>query len=325
MSTDASYQLVTKKFSFIEQINYSRSVNQTQARQKSNYQLSETIKQKKPESENLGASANTLSLPTLTLYSNLIGGNSPDLAYNFDLDRELEFSTAINNSSQKGKIPVDKILFALSCLYVIGVSGWIVYRTQGQLTWLFAPSQLTHQASPEELQFLDYLERSLEVIERKAEANHTTGTDSEAFNQSSHSTLVYVPVYTPSPYPNIPSQPAWLPPVAQIEPPPPPQSLPPAPPPTFASQNSSTVASSVATPTPIAATSTNALHNYVLIGILELGEQSVALFKVNGTTKKIGLGETIEDTGWILKSVSNQQAIISFQGKNRSLSIGEKF
>jgi hypothetical protein len=260
-------------------------------------------------------------LPNLTLYSNLIGGNSPDLSYNFDLDRELEFSTAINNSSQKGKIPFDKILFALACLYVIGVSGWILYQTQGQLTWLFEPLQLTHQVSAEELQFLDYLERSLEVIERKTEANQTTKANSEALNQSNHPTLVYVPVYTPSP----PSQPAWLPPVAQIEPPPPPQPVTPPPPPTVLSQNSSTAASTVATPTPIAATSTNALHNYVLIGILELGEQSVALFKVDGTTKKIGLGETIEDTGWILKSVSNQQATISFQGKNRSLSIGEKF
>jgi hypothetical protein len=312
MSTDASYQLVTKKFSFIEQINYSRSVNQTQARQKTNYQSSETINHKKSQPGNLASTSDSFSLPALTLYSNLIGNNFPNLAYNFDLAQDIEFSTAINNSSQKGKIPVDKILFALSCLYVIGVSGWIVYRTQGQLTWLFAPSQLTHQASPEELQFLDYLERSLEVIERKTEAKQTTEANSEANN---HSTLVYVPVYTPSPYPATPTQPALLPPVAQIEPPPPPQPLPPPPPPT----------TPVVTPTPIAATSTNTLHDYVLIGILELGEQSVALFKVDGTTKKIGLGETIEDTGWILKSVSNQQATISFQGKNRSLSIGEKF
>ncbi|AFZ34353.1 hypothetical protein Sta7437_0762 [Stanieria cyanosphaera PCC 7437] len=317
MSTDASYQLVTQKFSFIEQINYSRSVNKTNARQKFNYQSSETINPKKSQPDNLASTSDSFSLPALTLYSNFIGSNFPNLAYNFDLAQDIEFSTAINNPPQKGKIPCDKILFALSCLYVIGVSGWIFYQTQGQFTWLFAPWQLTHQVSAEELQFLDYLERSLEVIERKTQANQTTEADSEANNPSNHPTLVYVPVYTPSPYPTVSSQPAWLPPVAQIEPPPPPQPLPPPPPPT--------VASSVATPSPIATATTNTLYNYVLIGILELGEQSVALFKVDGTTKKIGIGETIEDTGWILKSISNQQATISFQGKNRSLSIGEKF
>jgi hypothetical protein len=62
-----------------------------------------------------------------------------------------------------------------------------------------------------------------------------------------------------------------------------------------------------------------------LSGILELGQQSAALFEINGTTKRIWLGEQIDNTGWILESVSNREAKVSYQGKTRSVSVGEKF
>jgi hypothetical protein len=334
MSTDASYQPVTEKFSFIEQLNYSDSVNRD--RQQSHSELSAIIKKivdKKKENNDLPSSrSDSSSSPSLILYSNFIGNNSPDSSFNnsllapysFDLDEELEFSVPINNSSQFAKIPLDKILFTLSCIYLIGVGGWLLYKTQGKFAWLFARSHLTQQVSPEELQFLDYMKRSLEVIERKTQANQATETDSNSIARSHSSTLVYVPVYTPSPYPAIPSQPALLPPVAQIEPPPPPQPVLPSPPPPTPQTSSTPTASPKETS--IAAASTNApLNDYVLVGILELGERSAALFKVNGATRRIWLGEKIDDTGWTLKSVSNQQATISFEGKNRSLSIGENF
>lgn len=61
-----------------------------------------------------------------------------------------------------------------------------------------------------------------------------------------------------------------------------------------------------------------------LDGLLELGNQSVALFKVDGISHRISLGENIGNTGWILVEVSNGEAIIRRNGEVRSIYTGQK-
>jgi hypothetical protein len=61
-----------------------------------------------------------------------------------------------------------------------------------------------------------------------------------------------------------------------------------------------------------------------LDGLLELGNQSVALFKVDGISHRISLGENIGHTGWILVEVSNGEAIIRRNGEVRSIYTGQK-
>ncbi len=65
--------------------------------------------------------------------------------------------------------------------------------------------------------------------------------------------------------------------------------------------------------------------SHVLEGLLELGEQSAALFKVNGITRRIKLGENIGASGWTLVDVANGEAIIRRNGEVRSIFAGQKF
>ena len=62
-----------------------------------------------------------------------------------------------------------------------------------------------------------------------------------------------------------------------------------------------------------------------LIGVLELGERSAALFEVNGTAKRIEVGDQIGSSGWTLVSIRNQEAIVRRNGEVRSIYVGQKF
>ncbi|MBE9214184.1 hypothetical protein IQ247_16175 [Plectonema cf. radiosum LEGE 06105] len=65
--------------------------------------------------------------------------------------------------------------------------------------------------------------------------------------------------------------------------------------------------------------------SHILEGLLELGEQSAALFKVNGITRRIQIGENIGASGWTLVEVANGEAIIRRNGEVRSIFAGQKF
>ncbi|WP_414623612.1 hypothetical protein [Calothrix sp. CCY 0018] len=64
---------------------------------------------------------------------------------------------------------------------------------------------------------------------------------------------------------------------------------------------------------------------HVLEGLLELGEQSAALFKVNGVSRRVQKGESIGASGWTLVDVANGEAIIRRNGEVRSIFAGQKF
>lgn len=61
-----------------------------------------------------------------------------------------------------------------------------------------------------------------------------------------------------------------------------------------------------------------------LEGLLELGSKSAALFKINGVTRQISLGESIGSSGWTLVEVANGEAIIRRNGEVRSIYAGQK-
>ncbi len=67
------------------------------------------------------------------------------------------------------------------------------------------------------------------------------------------------------------------------------------------------------------------IYSAQLEGLLELGNKSVALFKVDGISRRINLGENIGATGWTLVEVSNGEAIIRRNGEVRSIYTGQKF
>ncbi|WP_138498208.1 hypothetical protein [Nostoc sp. PA-18-2419] len=61
-----------------------------------------------------------------------------------------------------------------------------------------------------------------------------------------------------------------------------------------------------------------------LEGLLELGNKSAALFKIEGVTRRINMGESIGSSGWTLVDVSNGEAVIRRNGEVRSIYAGQK-
>ena len=65
--------------------------------------------------------------------------------------------------------------------------------------------------------------------------------------------------------------------------------------------------------------------NHTLVGILELGDRSAALFEINGVARRIYVGETIGASGWSLVEVANQEAVIRRNGEVRTIFVGQQF
>jgi hypothetical protein len=62
-----------------------------------------------------------------------------------------------------------------------------------------------------------------------------------------------------------------------------------------------------------------------LVGVMEQGDRSAALFNTAGVTRYIFVGEGIGDSGWTLVSVANQEAVIRRNGEVRSVYAGQSF
>ncbi|MGE5659413.1 MAG: hypothetical protein ACM37W_22690 [Actinomycetota bacterium] len=80
-----------------------------------------------------------------------------------------------------------------------------------------------------------------------------------------------------------------------------------------------------ATPSVGAASSEVSGSAHTLVGILELGDRSAALFEIDGVARRIYVGESIGASGWTLAEVKNQEAVIRRGGEVRSVFVGQKF
>jgi Tfp pilus assembly protein PilP len=68
---------------------------------------------------------------------------------------------------------------------------------------------------------------------------------------------------------------------------------------------------------------TVAAPTHTLEGLLELGDKSAALFKVDGVTRRIDVGESIGSSGWTLVEVSKGEAVVRRNGEVRSIYTGQ--
>ncbi|NEO28160.1 MAG: hypothetical protein F6K03_15095, partial [Kamptonema sp. SIO4C4] len=75
------------------------------------------------------------------------------------------------------------------------------------------------------------------------------------------------------------------------------------------------------TPTP----PQNLNFGYQLVGVVAQAQDSVALFKIEGTTQRYSVGEVIGESGWTLVTVENNSAIIRRNGEVRSVVVGQDF
>ena len=79
-------------------------------------------------------------------------------------------------------------------------------------------------------------------------------------------------------------------------------------------------AASTATPPTVASAPVHSL-----VGVLELGDRSAALFEIDGVAQRVYIGERVGSSGWSLVSVSNEEAVVRRNGEVRSIYIGQRF
>lgn len=227
--------------------------------------------------------------------------------------------------SRLGKL-LDRFLITSTVLSLLGVLGFVIYGYQRGVSW-FNPlpnSGVDTVPSQSDVEFLEYLDRSLEVIAKKAERNAAEAS-SEAGELSDVSVLPVspplLPPLTPAPSAGglmapgggpvnviervyIPYQTAQQPAVSPV--------------PQTAQVPQSTVSNGQAQPLTPAVV-------HVLVGLLELGERSAALFEIDGVSQRVYIGEPIGSSGWSLVSVSSDEARIRRNGEVRSIYIGQRF
>ena len=260
-----------------------------------------------------------------------------DRWYNFNSFNNSDLPTVIvisesndsngSNLTQKSGFGyyLDRILLFSAGSYLCFVLWWLFISKNALFPLSFLPRQNT--ISPAEAEFISYVEQSLEKIDRQLETQKSV-SESKNSTEDKTSQVAYVPVYTPTP-PKIPQNQLLLP-------PPPPQSLAtqtipviPIDPPAAPSESIKIKTIPAKTDSAKATSETAAVIkskiDYTLVGVMELKEGSAALFKVNGITQRIWLGEEIENTGWVLQSVANQKVKMTRQGKSLTLSVGENF
>jgi hypothetical protein len=225
---------------------------------------------------------------------------------------------------------LDRLLLACTACSLAGVVAllWLGQRPEDTLpsASVADSAALTGQSDTE---FLAYLQRSLDAIEKQVAQAQTEAPQAQApwpngsllppgglqsLSQGSSLGLpgrinvierVYIP-YQATP-PSLPATPPSLgnSPVTGSLP-----AMPVVPAP-----------GSAATPSQPAAP----VVNHVLVGVLELGDRSAALFEINGVSQRVYIGERIGNAGWSLVSVSNQEAVIRRNGEVRSIYIGQQF
>ncbi|NUN65315.1 hypothetical protein HCU40_11240 [Pseudanabaena biceps] len=65
--------------------------------------------------------------------------------------------------------------------------------------------------------------------------------------------------------------------------------------------------------------------SYTLVGILDLGDRSTAMFDMNGSVQSIRLGKSISDSGWVLSRVSQQEVTLKRGKDTKNILVGQKF
>jgi hypothetical protein len=227
------------------------------------------------------------------------------------------------------KVSADKILFSIAAVYLVAVTFWLAGQGKLKLPWMTSSPGQQRPISPADAEFIAYLRQSLQQIE--LQSNQTSKSTPETKTRvpvaPAPSNLptetrviekIYIPIY-PQNNPNSPVTVNTQPGNSTVPP------LPPAPPTEQAFTTPSTVPVltpgnsllPTAPPTPVSQPDT------LLVGLLEAGEKSSALFTINGSTRRVTLGEVIGGTGWTLQAIQNQQAIISRQGNVRYLEVGK--
>ncbi|MGK7881618.1 MAG: hypothetical protein AB4060_16195 [Crocosphaera sp.] len=225
------------------------------------------------------------------------------------------------------KIPkhLDKVFFGAAGVYFLLALMWAFYYLSEQ------KEQKTEQSTPNpgDAEFIAYLQQSLNVINQASTAKTLVNPENKK-----PSTLPIQPPLPPTPEKVIERiyVPMYPPNQSNLTPPslqpltPPSNNIPPAPPLTPPTAVLTPEQNTVSVPPEIAINNQlpqNTGHQ--LVGVLESGEESTAIFTFNGISRRFEIGEVVGSSGGILMGVQNQQAIIYHNGQTKYVEVGQGF
>ncbi|MEP0946368.1 MULTISPECIES: hypothetical protein [Cyanophyceae] len=245
----------------------------------------------------------------------------------FRADNANAASPAVPTKTRFGKL-FDRMLLSITALSLLGIGGLLWFSQQGN-RFSLGRSSVETAAQQSDEEFLAYLQRSLEVISGKVERGEVgtnivvgqapggvavptppmlppLGAGGTAGSLGSGPVNVIERVYIP--YQTAQQRPAPGAPVLVPQPG------------VRAPSPVSPVSPAAPSQAPVAA---NPIH--ALVGILELGDRSAALFEISGVSQRVYIGERIGSSGWSLVSVSNEEVVIRRNGEVRSIFIGQRF
>ena len=224
---------------------------------------------------------------------------------------------------------VDRLLLVFACSSALVAS---VMWTVNQGIWIGRQSVNTvAQVAPKEPSnlktFGDEVRRMLSEVVDKNRAIATNNSNGSNLPLMVSPLVGGIPLPTgaSNPFANGMQQPMYVP---VYQPPslngsnaPSPLVLPPA------TSNNSVDLSATASKQNVASTQVMATPaiSYTLIGVLDLGDRSTAMFDINGSVQSIGLGKTVSNTGWTLARVSQQEIILKRGKETKTIFVGQKF
>ena len=218
----------------------------------------------------------------------------------------------------------DRLLLTITALSLMGVAGLLWFGQQANRS--AAPDTAAQQSDEE---FLAYLQRSLEVISGKVERGEL-GNDTVASQPSTGAVVPGPPMLPPlgagGTVGSLGSGPVNV--IERVYIPYQTSQQPQAGVPGLVPQPGAALPSSPVAPAAPAAPAPSApaaAPIHALVGILELGSRSAALFEISGVSQRVYIGERIGSSGWSLVSVSNEEAVIRRNGDVRSIYIGQRF
>jgi hypothetical protein len=247
-------------------------------------------------------------------------------------DNELDFFTTddvkvapISTKTRAGQL-FDRLLLSITALSLLGIGALLWFGQQGNRWGLGRSPSPETIASQSDEEFLAYLQRSLDVIASQVERGDlgANGLAQVPAGAALPPTPMLPPMGAGGPVGSLGAGPinvierVYIP--YQTAQPTPPV----VPPLAIPQPGIAGVPNGVGTP-PMPSQPVAPASIHALVGILELGARSAALFEINGVSQRVYIGERIGSSGWSLVSVSNEEAVVRRNGEVRSIYIGQRF
>ena len=230
-----------------------------------------------------------------------------------------------SESEQNSSRWLDRVVAIAACTSVIFAASLWIFRyglaDLGQQKTAVLPPSIS-QPDPDTAKFAEEVKQSFIAISNKEKEKTVAGSTTTQLMPIANGQLpgvisnpqlgtsfqpIYVPVYQPP----TPTNPVGLMPAN------PNASLPNLTPAPVAPLPSNTPASS---PAVVASAPTT-----TLVGILDIGDRSSAMFEMNGSVQSVLVGDRVAGSGWVLNRITQQEAILKRGNETKTLYVGQKF